>query len=322
MQKLSRIVSGLAVVCAGVMAGTGAWAQSDRQLRLVVPLSPGSASDTVARALSPELAKSLSRPVVVENLTGANGTTGTVQVVRAKDDRTLGVVATGHVINPFLYKSMPYDALKDVTPVSVLAASPLVLVVHPSVAAQNLRELIALGKAKPEALTYGSAGNGSIAHLATALFTSEAGIKVRHVPYRGVAQLLTDLIGGHVQMAFVGVSVAQSQVAAGKLRAMAVTSAQRSPQMPNVPTIAEGGLPGFAYEPWIAVIAPADLPAGVASGYAAALRSALDTPAVNQALGAQGFRTIGNSPEQAKAFFAAELARHEKLVKESGAVME
>lgn len=322
MQTFSRILSGLAVVCAGMAFAGGAWAQSDKPLRLVVPLTAGSAADGVARALSPELAKILSRPVVVENLPGANGTTGTLQVVRAKDDRTLGVVASGHVINPFLYKSMPFDALKDVTPVSVLVASPLVLVVHPSVAAQNQRELIALLKAGSHTLSYGSAGNGSIAHLAAALFTSEAGVKVNHVPYRGVAPLMTDLIGGHVQMAFVGTSVAQAQVAAGKLRAIAVTSAQRSPQMPNVPTISEGGIPGFAYEPWIAVIGPAGLPASLASGFAAALRSALETPAVNQALSAQGFRMIASVTEQAKPFFAAELMRHEKLVKESGAVME
>jgi tripartite-type tricarboxylate transporter receptor subunit TctC len=323
MKRFSKLLRASALLCAGMLITGMASAQADRPLRLIVPLTTGSAVDGLARALGPELAKQLSRPVIVENLPGAGGTTGTLQVVRApKDGSTLGLVASGHVINPFIYKAMPFDALKDVTPISVIAASPLVLVVHPSLPAKDTRELIALLKANPDKFNYGSAGNGSIAQLATELFAKEAGVRIKHIPYRGVGPLMTDLIGGQVQIAIVGTSAAQQQVAAGKLRAIAVTSSKRVAQMPTVPTIAESGIAGYQYEPWIAVIGPADLPASQAAGFATAFKAAMAAPSLRETLAAQGFNTIGNSPDEAKAFFAAELKRHEKLVKDSGAVLE
>jgi tripartite-type tricarboxylate transporter receptor subunit TctC len=323
MKRFSKLLRASALLCAGMLITGVASAQADRPLRLIVPLTTGSAVDGLARALGPELAKQLSRPVIVENLPGAGGTTGTLQVVRApKDGSTLGLVASGHVINPFIYKAMPFDALRDVTPISVIAASPLVLVVHPSLPAKDTRELIALLKANPDKFNYGSAGNGSIAQLATELFAKEAGVRIKHIPYRGVGPLMTDLIGGQVQIAIVGTSAAQQQVAAGKLRAIAVTSSKRVAQMPTVPTIAESGIAGYQYEPWIAVIGPADLPASQAAGFATAFKAAMAAPSLRETLAAQGFNTIGNSPDEAKAFFAAELKRHEKLVKDSGAVLE
>jgi tripartite-type tricarboxylate transporter receptor subunit TctC len=312
-----------AITIAATLLASASWAQSDKPLRIIVPLTPGSAVDTVARAISPELAKSLGRPVVVENLAGAGGTSGTAQLAKApKDGNTLGLVASGHVINPYIYKSIPYDAIKDFTPISVIAASPLVLVVHPSVPAKDQRELIALLKAEPDKYFYGSAGNGSVAQLATSLFAKEAGVSVKHIPYKGVGPMMTDLVGGQVHMAFIGTSAAQAQVAAGKLRAIAVSSATRAALLPDVPTVAEGGLKGFQYEPWIAVLGPAGLTAQQSNSFAAAFKKALEAPSVQETLVKQGFVTLGNSPAQAAAFFATELKRHEKLVKDSGAVLE
>lgn len=313
----------LFAACACLFAGTPTFAQSDRPLRLIVPLTAGSAVDGLARALTPELNKALGRPVIVDNLPGAGGTTGTLQVVKAaKDGGTLGLVASGHVINPYIYKSMPFDALKDITPVSVIATSPLVLVVNADLPARTTKELITLLKANPEKYNYGSAGNGSVAHLATALFVKEAGISVRHVPYRGVGPLLTDLIGGQVQMAFIGTSAAQAQIASGKLRALGVSSARRTGLMPDVPTLAESGVPSYQYEPWIAVIGPAGLPESQVNAFAAAFRTAITAPELRETLNGQGFVTSSTTPAEAKAFFAAELHRHEKLVKDSGAVLE
>ena len=306
-----------------MLAVAPASAQPDKPLRLIVPLTAGSAVDGLARALAPELGKGFGQPVFVDNLPGAGGTTGTHQVVRApKDGSTLGLVASGHVINPFIYKSIPFDAFKDVTPVSVIAASPLVLVVNVEVPAKDIKSLIALLKGEPEKYNYGSAGNGSVAHLATALFAKEAGVSLRHVPYRGVGPLLTDLIGGQVQMAFIGTSAAQPHIAAGKLRALGVSSTKRAASLPDVPTIDEAGVPNYQYEPWIAVIGPADLPAEQAIKAASVFRTAISSPTLSETLTAQGFVVSGTSPEEARVFFASELKKQETLVRDSGAILE
>jgi tripartite-type tricarboxylate transporter receptor subunit TctC len=312
------------VLAAAALAWAGCvWAQEAKPLRLIVPLTTGSAVDALARALTPALIKAFNRPVFVENLAGAGGTTGTLQVVKSpKDGTTLGLVASGHVINPYIFKTMPFDAVKDITPISVLAYSPLVLVVNPSVPAKDQHELIALLKANPNKFNYGSAGNGSVAQLAASLFAKEAGVAIQHVPYRGVGPLMTDLIGGQVQMAFIGTSAAQPQVAAGKLRAIGVSSTTRAALMPSVPTIAEGGLGGFHYEPWIAAIGPAGLSTQQTAALAAGFKAAISAPSVREVLASQGFVTVANSPEQAAAFISSEFKRHEKLVKDSGALLE
>lgn len=323
MKFAINICRNAAIAITATVLVSSSWSQSDKPLRIIVPLTPGSAVDTVARALGPELGKALGRPVVVENLAGAGGTSGTAQLAKApKDGNTLGLVASGHVINPYIYKSIPYDTLKDFTPISVVAASPLVLVVNPSVPAMDQRELIALLKAEPDKYFYGSAGSGSVAQLATSLFAKEAGVHIKHIPYKGIGPMITDLIGGQVQMAFIGTSAAQAQVAAGKLRAVSVSSAKRAALLPNVPTVAEGGIKGFQYEPWIAVIGPAGLTPQQSASFAEAFKTALAAPSVQETLSKQGFDTLGNTPAQAAAFLASELKRHEKLVKDSGAVLE
>ncbi|MFD0667205.1 tripartite tricarboxylate transporter substrate binding protein [Ramlibacter sp. MAHUQ-53] len=297
--------------------------QADRPLRLVVPLTTGSTVDAIARTISAPLAKATGHPVVVENLPGAGGMTGTLQVVKAaRDGMTLALVSSNHVINPAIYKTVLFDHMNDITPIAVVGAVPLVLVVHPSVPAKNTAELVALMKAQPGKLNYGSAGNGSTLHLAAEMLASETGTDIRHIPYKGTGPLTTDLVGGQVQMAFVSVTAAAPQVRAGKLRAIAVSTKQRSAVLPEVPTLAETGLPGYAFEPWIAMVGPAGLPARVVQDTYANLRKAMAEPVVQEAMAAQGISLVDIAPAQAPAFFRSELDKHAKLVKRSGATLD
>ncbi len=309
-----------------VLAPPGAAAQPaapDKPLRIVVPLAPGSTVDAVARALGPGLGRALGRPVVVENVAGAGGIPGTGQVVKApKDGSVLGMVSSNHVINPGIYKSIPYDSLKDITPIAVLATVPLVLVVHPSVPAKTVGELLAHARARPGTLNLGSAGNGSTLHLAGELLVSETGIDIRHVPYRGTGPLVTDLMGGQVQMGFVSVSQVAAQVKAGTLRALAVSTRQRSATLPDVPTLAEAGVPHYGFDAWIALIGPAGMPRPVVDGYAAAVRSAMASPEAHAAIVGQGLSVLDIGPDAAPAFFLSELHKHQKLVKQSGATLD
>jgi len=294
-----------------------------KPIRLILPLSTGSTGDVVARILSGPMSKALGQQLVVENLPGAGGVTGTQQLVRApKDGYTVALITSNHVINPSIYKSIPYDSLKDITPITVIGNSPLVLVVHPGVAAKNTQELIALAKAKPGALNYGSAGNGSVLHLAGVLFATEAGIDIRHVPYKGSGPLVGDLLGGQVEMGILGLPSVVGQVKSGKLRAIGVTTRQRAAVMPDVPTLAESGLPNYNFDAWIAFIGPAGLPQTVADRIYAETKAALAMKEVQDAFAAQGLVAMGSTPEQTLQFFQSELAKHTKLVKQSGAALD
>lgn len=328
MQSFSLTRRALAGLAAGafVLAPLGAVAQpaaTDKPVRMIVPLAPGSTVDAVARALGPGLGRVLGRPLVVENVAGAGGIPGTSQVVKApKDGSVLGMISSNHVINPGIYKSIPYDSLKDITPIAVLATVPLVLVVHPSVPAKNVAELLALAKARPGTLNLGSAGNGSTLHLAGELLVSETGIDIKHVPYRGTGPLVTDLMGGQVQMGFVSVSQVAAQVKAGTLRALAVSTRQRSASLPDVPTLAEAGVPNYGFDAWIALIGPAGMAKPVVDAYAAAVRSAMASPEAHAAIVGQGLALLDIGPDAAPAFFQAELQKHQKLVKQSGATLD
>jgi 3-isopropylmalate dehydrogenase len=273
-------------------------AQSDKPIRLIVPLTTGSTVDTVARAMSAELAKATGHAVFVENLVGAGGVTGTTTLVRApKDGLTLGMVSSNHVINPSIYKSIPFDSIKDITPITVIGTVPLVLVVHPDVPAKNLKELIALAKAKPKTLNYGSAGNGSVLHLAGELLSIEAGIEMQHVPYKGTGPLTTDLIGGQVQLGLISVTAAAPHVKAGKLRALGVSTPKRSAALPEVPSLAEEGLPNYSFDAWIALIGPAGLPKVLAQSVRVleALRSPdFQFEATEAPIGATAYRQLGH----------------------------
>jgi tripartite-type tricarboxylate transporter receptor subunit TctC len=301
-----------------------ALAQSDRPIKMIVPNAAGSSVDSLARSIGIPLSKALGQPVIIENLPGAGGITGTTQLLRApKDGSVLAMVSNNHVVNPSIYKSLPYDTLKDFTPISVIGGSPFVIVVHPSVPAKDVREFIALAKSKPGQLNYGSSGNGTILHLAAEAFKSDAGgLDIKHIPYKGTGQLTTDLLGGQIQMAVLGVTGVAAHIKAGRLRAIGVTTKARSALVPDVPTVAEQGLPKYDMEGWIAMIAPAGLPTATVSKLYADTQAILKNKEFQDSLAAQGMAPIGMAPEASAQYFKAELERYAKIVKESGATVE
>lgn len=319
----SRRAATSMLTAAALIAPMTTWAQSDKPIRIIVPLAAGSTVDAVARAITPSFGKATGHPVIVENVVGAGGIPGTSQVVKApKDGLTLGMISSNHVINPGIYKSIPYDSVKDITPIAVIATVPLVLVVHPSVPAKDVKELIALAKAKPGTLNYGSAGNGSTLHLAGELLRSEAGIDIKHVPYRGTGPLITDLIGGQVQLGFVSISQVAPQVKAGQLRALAVSTTERSTALPDVPTMAQAGVPKYSFDAWISMVGPGGLPKSIIDNYYAAVKTSMASPEVQRMLEGQGLMAMNTGPETAPAFFQSEMVKHQKLVKQSGATLD
>lgn len=312
----------MAVGAAGILP-SGARAQGGKPVRIILPVSAGSGADGVARVMSAGLARALGHPTVVENLPGAGGITGTQQVVNApKDGLTIGIVSSNYAVNPAIYKKIPFDSIRDVTPITVIGFSPFVLVVNKAVPANNLQELIAYAKGKPGELNYGSSGNGTVLHLAAEMFTSQAGVNIKHVPYKGNGPLVNDLLGGQVEMAFIGTTIADPHVKAGSLKAIGISTLQHSQLMPAVPTLAEQGLPNYDLGGWIAVIAPAGLPRGVVDKLNADINAAVDTPEVRQWLTTQDFRPIGGTADATLAFFKTEIDKHGKLVKQSGATLD
>ena len=307
-------------------AGLGSAAAQDfptRPVRLILPSSPGNVTDLVARTMSGPMAKALGQPVVVENLAGAGGITGTDRVVRApKDGYTLGLASNNHVINPSIIRNIPFDSVKDVSVVSVVATTPLVLVAHPSVNARDVRELLALARAAPGTLNYGSAGNGTVLHLAGGLLVSEAGVNIQHVPYKGFSGMLADLLGGQIQLAFAGPPTVAQHIKSGKLRAIGLSTSTRSSLLPDVPPLAESGLPGYSFDSWMALIAPSDLPKATLDRLNAATRTALASPEVQEVFAAQGLLAVGSAPDAASTFLQSELDKHTRLVKRSGATLD
>lgn len=298
-----------------------AWGQTppDRPLRFILPMAAGSVGDTLARGMAGHLAQALRRPVVVDNLPGAGGMTGTAQLVRAPaDGSALALVSTSHVINPFVFKAMPYDPIKDVTPITVIGKSMMVLVVNPVVPAQNLAEFVRLLKASPGKLNYGSSGNGGVTHLPAEMFHREAGVSARHIPYKGLSAQVTDTIAGVVEFGFVPVGVAVPQLKAGKLRALAVTGALRSNLLPQVPTVKEGGLGAYVYEPWLAIIAPAGLAPTQTQALHADIRNALEHREMRALMEAQDMTPVNMAPEETAAYFRAEMAAYGALARYAG----
>jgi tripartite-type tricarboxylate transporter receptor subunit TctC len=305
------------------LPGAMALAQSDKPLRLIVPNAPGSSVDALARIVSVPLSKSLGHSIVVENLPGAGGVPATGQLVRApKDGLTLAMVSNNHVVNPSLYKSMPFDSIKDITTVAVVAGSPFVLVAHPSLGVSNLKELVALAKAKPDQITIGSSGNGTILHLVAEELQHEAGISLRHIPYKGTGQMTTDLLGGQIQLAFVGVTGAVQHVKAGKLRAIGVSTLTPSAVLPEVAPFSQQGLPNFNMQGWIALIGPAGMAPAVVSKLSSEVIAMLGTKEMKDALAAQGFTPIGSTPAAAATTFQTDMAKYAKLVKQSGMTID
>nr|WP_315591615.1 tripartite tricarboxylate transporter substrate binding protein [uncultured Cupriavidus sp.] len=320
---LKQVRHALVVLTSCALAtGILAPALAQTPIRLIVPTQAGSQADAVARAMSQSLSKNVGHSVVVENLPGAGGVPGTQQIVRApKDGSTLGLISSNHVINPFIYKNMPYDALKDITPITVIGTLPLVLVVNSSVRANNTKELIALLKSKPGEYNYGSSGNGTVLHLAGQLFASEAKVNVSHVPYKGAGNYTTDLVGGQIQFGFLTLQTVLPLVKGGKLKAIAVSTAQRVPGLPDVPTLAESGLPQYNFDAWLAIVGPAGMQAQNVAQLQSKIKATLQDKDVQEQLAQQGVIVSTSSAEGATSFFKAELDKHAKIVKQAGATL-
>ncbi|OUM01209.1 Bug family tripartite tricarboxylate transporter substrate binding protein [Variovorax sp. JS1663] len=300
-----------------------AFAQSDKPVRLVLPISAGSGVDTIARAASPALGKTLGQPVVIENLPGAGGITGASAVAKAAPDGlTLGLFSNNHVINPAVYKKMPFDAINDFTPISVIGATPLVLVAGKGMPAKNVKELVALLKAKPDDYNYASSGNGTIIHLAAELFLEQAAVKVRHIPYKGTGPMVTDLIAGQVQFGVVALPAIQQHIKSGAVTAIGLCSGKRSPAAPDVPTIAEQGLPDYDVEGWFAVVGPAKMPPAEVKRVHDAFVRAFQSPDVVDAMNKQGNVVKPTSPEDAAKFFKSEAARYAALAKKANVTLD
>jgi tripartite-type tricarboxylate transporter receptor subunit TctC len=299
-------------------AAPRAFAQG-RTVRFILPVAAGSGVDTIIRAASQELSKALGHPVVIEDQPGAGGVIGTTAMIRsAPDGFTLSVVSNNHVIYPSVLKSVPFDPVNDITPIAVIGTTPLVLVINPKLPAHNARELIALLKAKPDSYNYASSGNGTILHLAAEMFMEEAGVKAKHIPYKGVGPMLADLMGGQVDIGVLSLPSVQSQLKSGMLRAIGTASAQRLPAAPEIPTFAEQGLPKYVMEGWFAVVGPKNLPAADVKRIHAAFVSAFGTPEVKETMAKQGNTISMSSPEAAAAFFRSEVGKYAALVKKAG----
>ena len=325
MKVVARTLFGLAAMLIG-LSGFHANAQSaatypNKPIKIIVPFPPGGATDIIARAIGFELQKAFGQTVIIENKPGAGGNTGADLVAKSPPDGYTLVMATvgTHAINMSLYAKMPYDAVKDFEPVVLVAGVPNLLVVHPSVNARSVKELTALAKAQPGKLNVASSGNGTSIHLSAELYKQMAGVDILHVPYKGSAPAVADLLGGQVQMMFDNMPVSLPHAKAGKLRALAVTSLKRSPALPDVPTMDEEGLKGFDATSWFGLLAPAGTPKDIITKLNAASVAALATPDMRERLAAQGADPVGNSPDQFAAFIKAEIEKWAKIVKASGA---
>lgn len=316
-----RLLIALAVLVLSAQAAAQAYPA--KPVRVVVPLSPGGFADVPARLLMPKLSAAFGKQFYVENKPGAGGTIGANEVARsAPDGETLLLVATPHVISAHLYRSLPYDSLKDFAPVALVASGPYALVVNPrKLPVGSVRELIAAAKANPGKLDYASSGNGSAQHLVGALFASMAGIELNHVPYKGSGPAMQDLLGGQVPISFAGIPNVLSSVKAGKLRVLAVTGATRWSDLPGVPTLAEAGVPGYAATLWLGLAAPARTPANVVERLGTEVRNALSDARLRSSFHAAGVEATPMSAGEFGAFLQSEYEKWGAVVKATGATV-
>jgi tripartite-type tricarboxylate transporter receptor subunit TctC len=307
-----------------VLAAGAAVAQANypaKAIRYIVPFPAGGPLDIVARAIGQELTKSWGQPVIVDNRPGAGGNIGADIVAKAPPDGytiLMGAVST-HAINVTLYRKLPYDPIKDFAPVTLITSVPNVLVVHPSLPVRNVKDLIALAKARPGQLNFASGSTGSAGHLAGELFDSMAGVQMTHIPYKGAAPAVIDLIAGHVSLMFDNLSSALPNIKAARVRAIAVTTLKRSPLLPDVVTISESGLRGFDVSTWFGIFAPARTPPDIVAKLNGEIVRVLHTRDMRERLALLGAEPIGNQPDEFAAFIKTEIPKYAQVIKASGA---
>ena len=316
----------LAFVACGVLALPAPARAQDyphKPIRFIVPQPPGGTSDILARVLAQKLSENLHQQVIIDNRAGASGTIGTDIAAKATPDGyTIVLVYTTHATTPGIYGKLPYDPIADFAPITIATAAPLYLVVHPKIPVASVPELIAYGKTRPGELNFSSAGNGSGSHLAGELFNTMTGVKLTHIPYKGSGPAITELIGGQVQLMFAGIVPIEPHVRAGRVRGIAVSSAKRSLAMPQVPTIAESGLPGFEVVGWYGVLAPAHTPHAIIVRLHREFLNILQTPEIRDRLLREGAEPVGNSPAQFTEFLRTDIARWAKVIRQAGAKLD
>ena len=322
MKKLLSIVcaaAGLSLSAGSALAQT----YPTKPIKIIVPFGPGGFTDVVARILGVKLGESLGQSVVIENKPGAGSMIGTDQVAKsAPDGHTLLIVSSTHVISPWIYKSVPYDPLKSFAPVTKLVDSPYVLLTNPKVPAKNVQEFIALAKANPDKIHYASSGNGSAQHLIGGMFASMTKTQLKHVPYRSSNLATTDVVAGVVESSFAGVPNALSQVPNGRLNALAVTSAKRIPQLPNVPTMQEAGVPGYDATIWLALLAPAGTPPHIVNKLNTEIAKIMNTAETNKAMYEAGVEVSLSTPDALTQLMTSEMSKWGKVVKDAGIKLE
>ena len=305
------------LVAATFACEAAAQSYPSKPIRVIVGQAPGGATDIVSRALAQKLTDGLGQTVVIDNRSGAAGSIGSAIAASAPPDGyTALIVSSTYTINPSLYKKLPFDPIRDLQPVTLIASSPFLLMVHPSIAAKTPRELIALAKTRK--LTFASGGIGSSGHLATELFSSMAGIELTHVPYKGAGPALIDTLGGQVNVIMSSIVSGMPYAKAGRLRALAITTRTRSPALPELPTISESALPGYDFSSWYGLMVPAGTPQPVIGRLHDETVKALKLPDLQQRLASEGCDAVGSTPEQLAAYIKSEMARWAKVVKASG----
>jgi tripartite-type tricarboxylate transporter receptor subunit TctC len=322
---LSLLAALSAAAWIGSAEQNAAYAQSwpTRSIRMIVPYTPGGYTDYMARTVSQKLSEALGQNIIIENKPGANSVIGADAVAKAAPDGyTFGTVIAAHAANATLNPKLPFDTMKDFTYVSLLSVAPLLMVAHPSLPANNVQELIALAKAKPGELNFASSGIGAAAHLTMEMFKSRVGINMQHVPYRGTAPALQDILAGRINVMFDTVGAFTALTEAGKLKAIAVTAKARMPAAPNVPTMVESGVPDFVSGTWAGMIAPAGVPKEIVDRVAAEAGKILRDPAMREQLAKLGYEAVGNTPQEYEAFMRKEVAQWAAVIKDAGIKME
>jgi tripartite-type tricarboxylate transporter receptor subunit TctC len=322
MKKLVKSLIA-AALCAAYVGAVHAQSYPNKPVKLIVPSAPGGFSDVVARILGQRLSIAMGQQFVIENKAGAGSIIGTDFVAKsAPDGYTLVLISSNHVINPWIYKSIPYDPLKNFVAVAKLVDSPYVLLVNPKVPARNVQEFVALAKAAPNTIHYASSGNGSAQHLMGGLFASMTGAPIKHVPYKGSGGAANDLVAGIVESSFAGVPNALAQVPQGRLKALAVTTSKRIPQLPDVPTLQEAGVPGYEASVWLALLAPAGTPRDIVAKLNTEINRLMSSPDTRKAMFDAGVEVSTSTPEALTDYMALELVRWGKVVKEAGIKLE